>query len=157
MYNARSARGLGFPYLDLGREYAPVALKIKMPKIQIGRDRLGREVLTFGPFKNWTETWLIAAEVDYRVREFFIMHPQNRVVLRFRPDTISVLFDALSFFYIMQYASRGNKLMFFRRAVVEDQKEVEQFLNLVEDSDLSDKDKRRAKTWIYRRIKNLDI
>ena len=47
--------------------------------------------------------------------------------------------------------------MFFRQAVVEDKKEVEHFLELVEASKMSEKDKNRARTWVYRRGRNLDI
>lgn len=151
-------RELGFPFLDFGRPYDPLQVKIKMPKETFGRDRFGKKTyFAFGPFTEWTETWMISAETDYRFWEFFIRHPKYKSVWRFKLDQVSILFEAEPFFDIMQNASRGNKLNFFRRAVIESDDEVKTFLEKVAGSNLSAKDKRRAKTWLYRRTRNLDI
>lgn len=152
------ARQLGFPLIDFGRIYEPVEVKIKMPEEKFGRDRFGKKAyFAYGPFKEWTKTWIISAETDYLVREFFVRHPVYGFVWSFYPNAINILFEAEPFFYIMEHASRVNKLCFFRRAVVESDDEVKAFLKKVDASNLSDKDKRRAKTWIYRRTRNLDI
>lgn len=151
-------KALGFPFLMSGREYDPVEVKIKMSKETLGRDRKGWQTYpSYGPYDEWTKLWCISAGSDYRLYHFFIRHPNFQIVCSFNRTDVQILFEAEPFFYIMENASRNNKLMFFRQAVVEDEKEVEHFLELVEASDMSEKDKNRARTWVYRRGRNLDI
>ena len=149
----------GFPSLMLGRPYDPVHVKIKIPHKAVALDRYSgrRTYFYYGPFEEWTPTLVLSAETDYRIYSFFVKHPVYAFVHILHPSFVLILFEAESFFYLMRYASRGNKLNFFRHTVVESPEEAEKFCNMVKSSDLSDKDKRRALTWVYRRQKNLGI
>jgi len=150
-------RSMGFPFVDIGRKYDPVEVQIKMP-LTFGLDGHGKSsCFLFGPYNQWVKTWVMSAETDYHVWQFLIKHPSYSCVCLFFPENVQVLFEAKPFFYLMKNASRANKLNFFRRAVVESSDEALAFLEMIEKSDLSEKDKRRARTWLYRRQKNLNI
>lgn len=149
---------MGFQLAHMERCYLPVPLKVTFTAPMIGEDILNcwDEVMEHGPkdVQN-TECYVLAACGLTGERSLFIKTPEDVEAYAYNDfmGNIQLTFDAEAFFYVMEKASRKNKLVFFNNAVLPSITEANKFLALVDVSDLSKKDRNRAYTWMQQMVK----
>jgi len=152
---------MGFQTALMRRCYLPVLLKTTFHSTLIGDNPFNfwKKAVKYG-LESIDETacYVLAAR-DEEHHVFFIKtpHDEDAYVYDACDGQISFVFDAEVFIYVMKNASRANKLLFFRNAVLPSIVEANKFLTLVEHSDLSFKDRNRAWTWIQQMVKQQRI
>ena len=129
--------------------YTPLRLKVWLlaPCIAINLKRDDDSILV-NPTEDFEERSFIA---DYNGEYHTIFVVGDDEIPRFLYGPIGafkILFEAEPFLTIMKTFRRQDKFVFFKHAVISDQAEVKKFLILIEQSDLSEKDRNRAKTWL---------
>ena len=150
VYSHVIRKSLGFARVYTERHYMPVPLKIRVAKKCYLADDVTGEKRRLWCTNEFVEYYLISGQNYHFNYCFFIKDDRSAYAgyLVGDDDAVEIVFDAEKFFYLMEHASRKNKLNFFRRAVVTDAAEATKFLALVSSSDLSVKDKNRAHTWM---------
>ena len=147
---------LGF-VMPVCRCYMPVPLQVRINKDCVfALSFLESKVVPHSP--DWQEAYVMAAEDFDRDGEhalFIRRISQERDAHQIvgHDDAIELMFDAEKFFYIMENASKQNKLVFFRHAYLPNIVEANKFLALIDHSDLGRKDRNRAYTWTQKLVK----
>lgn len=142
----------------MARSYLPVSLKVCFMSTLIGSNPLNpwQETVKYSPDDmNETQCNVLAARDLENEYNLFIAGPEDEVAYIYDAGSgfIKLVFDAEKFFYIMENASRRNKLNFFKNAKLPSIKEANKFLALVDSSNLSGKDRNRAYTWMQQLVK----
>ena len=154
---------LGFQAAMTERCYMPIPLKVTFK----------RELIGFNPFNVWqesmkhgpddidgTECYVLAARDQEDNHSLFIEGPEDETCYAYDAfmGGIELVFEAEKFLYVMENASKNNKLMFFRNAKIPSILEANKFLALVDASlCLSIKDRNRAWTWMQQLVKGKRI
>ncbi len=149
---------LGFQGTLTARPYTPVLLKVSFTEALTGSNPLNlwQETVTYGPDDmHETECHVLSARDLNDEYGLFIAGPEDEVAYAYDADMqrIKLVFDAEKFFYVMENASRRNKLNFFKNAVLPSIVEANKFLALVDSSNLSGKDRNRAYAWMQQIVK----
>ncbi len=130
--------------------YPPLRLKVRLlaPCIAINLKHDDDSIL-INPTEDFEERSFIA---DYNGDYHTIFVVGDDEIPRFLYGPIGafkILFEAEPFVTIMKTFRRQDKFVFFKHAVLNDPTEVRKFLALIEQSDLSEKDRNRARTWLH--------
>lgn len=162
-YSCRKLSNLGFQVAHMERGYMPMPLKVTFTGELVGSNpfHIWQEDIIYGPEDmNETECYVVAGR-DLEDRYcLFIMGPEDEVAYGYDADMgrIQITFDAEKFAYIMENASRRNKLIFFRNAKLPSIVEAKKFLALIDNSlTISEKDRNRAWTWMQQMVKGRSI
>ena len=154
---------LGFSGVEMRRLYMPVPIKVTFTEVLFGQNTFNcwQECIKHGPKDmNETECYVLSARDVDDEYALFIESLEDEIAYGYDPNMgrIKLTFEADKFLYIMEHASRANKLNYFRNAVLPSIVEANKFLSLVDDSIvLSSKDKNRAYTWIQQLLKGKNI
>jgi len=134
--------------------YPPVRLKVRLlaPCIAVNLKHDDDRILV-NPTEDFEERSFIA---DYNGDYHTVFVVGDDDVPRFLYGPIGafkIRFEAEPFLTIMETFRRQDKFVFFKNAVLVDPAEVNKFLALVEASELSEKDRHRARTWVRQMAK----
>ena len=160
-FSPRKKEDMGFQLAWVNKEYMPIPLKVTFSKKLLGYDPfLTPEFFTPETF-NEKECYVMAARDETNEYSLFVKYPDSEdraYAFSTFTGSISLVFEAEKFLYIMENASKQNKLILFRHAVLPNITEANKFLALVENSTaLSPKDHNRAWTWIEQMAKGRNI
>ncbi len=149
---------MGFQPALMERCYLPVPLKVTFTAPLIGENPLNSwdETMEHGPEDiQDTECFVLAARDLEGQRALFIRTPEEMQAYAYDAfmGRIVLTFEAEAFFYVMEAASKKNKLNLFNNAVLPSITEANKFLALVDSSNLSKKDRNRAYTWMQQMVK----
>lgn len=159
----RRMRDLCFQVAHTERAYMPVALKVTFTDEQTGSNpfHAWQEDMTYGPEEMFeTECYVLAGRDFADDHVLFILGPEDEVAYGYdaRMGRIELTFEAEAFAYIMENASRANKLTFFRSAKIRSIVEANKFLAVIDNSlTISEKDRNRAWTWVQQLVKGRSI
>lgn len=162
-YSYRKLCDLGFQIAHMERGYMPMPLKVTFTDELMGSNpfHAWQEDITYGPEDmNQTECHVVAGRDLNDQYCLFIMGPEDEVAYGYDPDMgrIQITFDAEKFAYIMENASKRNKLIFFRNAKLPSIVEANKFLAIIDNSrTISEKDYKRAWTWMQQMVKGRPI